>query len=237
MPKTSYLIALLGVLFILFGCPTGDDDDNDTSGDDDVADDDTGDDDAGDDDTGDDDTTGDDDSADDDSADDDTDGSLCEGNYTIESESDLNAITQCESITGTLRFDDQDWLTSLDLPCLTSVGEDLYINNNPALTSFDIPALTFLGGIGGGFVGIGNNPALTNLAGLSSLESVGYLYIYFNGSLTSLDGLSSLETVSWDLGIWDNDCLSQGEAEAFAAGLIAGGVVDVYDNGANYPCN
>ena len=68
--RTSYLTVLLAGLFILIGCPAGDDDD--VSGDDDSAmpDDDTGDDDV----TGDDDTTGDDDSAmpDDDTGDDDT---------------------------------------------------------------------------------------------------------------------------------------------------------------------
>jgi len=40
-----------------------------------------------------------------------------------------------------------------------------------------------------------------------------------------------------DLEIYENDCTDQAEAEAFAAGLIVGGDVDVYDNGANYPCN
>jgi len=40
------------------------------------------------------------------------------------------------------------------------------------------------------------------------------------------------------LDIYDNDCLSQVEAEAFAAGLTVGfGTVEVYDNGANYPCD
>jgi len=45
--RTSYFyfISLLGILFILVGCPGGDDDDNDTSDDDDAADDDVADDD------------------------------------------------------------------------------------------------------------------------------------------------------------------------------------------------
>ncbi len=43
MPRVAYSIALLGALFILVGCPSGDDDDE-LSADDDVQDDDTDDD-------------------------------------------------------------------------------------------------------------------------------------------------------------------------------------------------
>jgi hypothetical protein len=53
--RASHLIALLGIPFLFFGCPSGDDDD--TSGDDDAVDDDAVDDDSADDDTGDDDST------------------------------------------------------------------------------------------------------------------------------------------------------------------------------------
>lgn len=56
MLNVNYIVPLLGVLFVLVGCPSGDDatgdDDDDVTGDDDVGDDDaTGDDDSGDDDT------------------------------------------------------------------------------------------------------------------------------------------------------------------------------------------
>jgi hypothetical protein len=47
MPRARFLIALLGVLFLLFGCPSG----NDDTEDDDVSDDDVSDDDVGDDDS------------------------------------------------------------------------------------------------------------------------------------------------------------------------------------------
>ena len=66
VPRPEILVAMsvLLVMFALGGCPSSDDDDNDSStGDDDTGDDDTGDDDTGDDDTGDDDTGDDDDSA------------------------------------------------------------------------------------------------------------------------------------------------------------------------------
>ena len=69
MLKANCLIALFGVLFILVGCPAGDDDDS-SSGDDEASDDDASDDDASDDDASDDDAS-DDDAGDDDAGDDD----------------------------------------------------------------------------------------------------------------------------------------------------------------------
>ena len=147
----------------------------------------------------DDDTPGDDDSGvgDDDSGSDDDDASdHCTGDYIIESENDLNAIIQCESINGDLRFDDQDWLTSIDLPNLESVGGDLWIENNDALTSLNMPFLS----TAGGDLGIYGNDALASLD-MPCLTSVGgYLGIYSNDALPSIDGLSSLESVDGDLG-------------------------------------
>ena len=185
--RTSYFIALLCVLFILPGCPGGDDDD--VSGDDD-----TGDDDAGDDDTDNECTTA----------------ESCADDYDITSESELEAIAQCESIEGYLWFHEHAWLTSIDLPCLTTVGGGLDIEGNASLTTLDMPSLTTVGDD---------------------------LYIWDNDALTSLGGLPGLTTVGGYLDISLNDCLSQADAEAFAAGLTVGFDVVVEDNGANYPCN
>jgi len=200
MRKARFLIALLGVLFLFFGCPVGDDDDdNDASADDDVADDDVGDDDAEDNDAGDDDT-----------------GSgcpgaqPCTGDFDIGSEGDLADIVPCGSITGMLVFSKQGWLTSIDLPCAESVGDDLYIRMNDSLTSVDMP----------------------------SLSSVGdRLLIENNEQLTSLGGFSNLSSVGGDLYIAYNNCVSQDEADAFAASLNVGGSISVSHNGADYPCN
>jgi hypothetical protein len=57
----------------------------------------------------------------------------CLGDYSISNSLDLDAIALCESISGDLRFDDEEWLTSIELPCLTSVGGDLQITSNPVL--------------------------------------------------------------------------------------------------------
>ena len=65
----------------------------------------------------------------------------------------------------------------------------------------------------------------------------GTLTIGGNASLTSLDGRPSLTTVTWLLLIQDNACLSQAEAEAFAAFINVDGAVTVSGNGADFPCN
>jgi len=54
--------------------------------------------------------------------------------------------------------------------------------------------------------------------------------------LSSLE-MPSLTTVGRQLYIHANACLSQDEAEVFAASIDVGGDVIVSGNGANYPCN
>ena len=117
----------------------------------------------------------------------------CSGDYIIENEGDLEEIYLCDSISGDLEFDEQDWLTSIDLPCPTTVGGYLNISSNDALTSLDgLESVTTVGGA----LGIGHNDALTSIDGLSSLTTVGDdLDIHGNDALTSLDGLESLTTV------------------------------------------
>ena len=180
----------------------------------------------------------------------------CEGNPTITSENDFVAMARCESISGPLRFDSQGWLTSIDMPRLTTVVGDLIIRSNDALTSVNTRALTSVGedlGIAGNdslaslnmpslttvdgsmIVGINNTLTSIDMPALTSVN--GGLTIGANTALTSLEGMSGLTTVVGDLYLRGNDCLSQAEAEAFAARISVGGGVTVYDNGANYPCN
>jgi hypothetical protein len=63
------------------------------------------------------------------------------------------------------------------------------------------------------------------------------LHIWDNDSLAGLSGLSGLTSVGDNLIIASHVCLSQAEAEAFAAGVSVAGGVDVYNNGADYPCD
>lgn len=212
MLKFSNLLALFGALFLLVGCPAGDDDD------------DAGDDDAGDDDTGDDDT-----------GIDCTDAVACDDSYDHETGfSDPATITHCESISGDLIFSELDGLTSIDLPCLTVVSGALgFWSNGDLLSVAGLANVTSVQ-----ILSIGGNDALPSLAGLSGITTVADdVYIEDNASLTSLEGLSALVSVGQDLDIVDNACLSQAEAEAFAAGLTVGDSVRVENNGANYPCD
>ncbi len=206
---------------------------------------------------GDDDDTGDDDSA----GDDDTtpECAACVGDYVIENENDMVEINLCDSIAGNLEISGAGWLIDFELPCLESVAGHITVSFNDALISLD--GISNLATVGGHMMVVGNdslpsfdglsslvsvgdslsvtsNGTLTSLDGLSNLTSVGdTLMITLNDSLTGLDGLSSLTTIGGALSIQNNLCLSQAEAETFAASISVGGNVSVTNNGANYPCN
>ena len=194
----------------------------------------------GDDDTGGDDTGDDDDSTGDDTGDDDdSTGNVCVGDFDIEDQTDLDGVYGCTSISGDLRVDFlsqpelQDWLASLDLPNLEFVSGSLRVGFNDSLTSINMPALVEVRNE----MEIIGNTFLPSLNGLSNLTDVGivggHLMIAGNDSLTSLEGLSSLASVG-TLFITNNDCLSQADAEAFADDHAYGAVVQ--GNGANSPC-
>ena len=128
--------------------------------------------------------------------------SSCSGSYEIFSESDLSEIYYCQSITGELSLDEQEWLYDINLPCLESVNGGLDISYNGALTT---------------------------IAGLSALIDVGGdLTIWDNDALTTL---TSLSTVGGDLYIKYNDSLCQEDAEAFAETITVSGETSVYSNG------
>jgi hypothetical protein len=151
----------------------------------------------------------------------------CEGNYWIGDSSDMDEAALCESISGDLTFEGQTWLTSIDLPRLTTVGGYLNIYNNPALTNLDgLSSLTSVGLD----LNIWNNDVLTNLDGLSNLTTVGGgLGIVYNAVLTDISGLSNLTSV-WDLYINDNPALCQSLVDAFVAACTIGGSVTITGN-------
>jgi len=113
-------------------------------------------------------------------------------------------------VGGTLTIGDNSSLASLDGLDITSVSQDVNICWNDALPKLDVPDLTTVGST---------------------------LHIWDNDSLSSLSGLSGLATVGDNLMINSHVCLSQAEAETFAAGVDVSGGVDVFDNGADYPCD
>ena len=172
----------------------------------------------------------------------------------------LDMAERCETMVGDLEADDQDWIERIDLPCLEYVYKDdvsvhvhirnndaltsidmrrlvsvdgtLYISSNDLLTDLDMSSLTYLEAS----LSVNDNELLTDLdvSSLAVLEKS--LSVYENDSLSSLDGLSNLKSVGSSLRIANNPCLSQDEAEAFAASLDVGYTITVEDNGADYPC-
>jgi hypothetical protein len=153
----------------------------------------------------------------------------CWGDFEVESEEDHTEVHACSSIEGDLAVVEQAWLSSLALPCLTTVGGDLLMIENEAMTGVgDLSSLTTVGGD----MDVGSNMTMTTLEGLSSLTYVGgFLHIYRNDALSSVDALSSLTYVGNDLLIQENGQLCQTDAEAFASGVDVMDTVFVSGNG------
>ncbi len=110
------------------------------------------------------------------------------------------------NITITSGDPDDPIVNLLRLSALTSVGGDLWIEDNFSLTNLDgLSGVTSVGGD----LWIDFNTFLTNLDGLSGVTSVeGDLRIEDNFSLTNLDGLRGVTSVEGDLRIWVNNELT-----------------------------
>ena len=113
---------------------------------------------------------------------------VIEGDVSLYTQAEVNSFAGI-SVTGILIIQGSDIIDLTPLLTLTFVGGDLFLG-------------------GGSEWPIGND-ALTNLAGLSNLASVGgSLRIVFNGALTNLDGLSSLTSVGGGMDVVGNDSLT-----------------------------
>jgi len=135
---------------------------------------------------------------DDDSHDQGSDCEPCDGNYNIINENNLEAVEFCASVTGYLKFIEEGWLQSIFLPCLTWIGDDLYLHDNSSLS--DLDGLSNLVSVGGD-LHIDQNISLKSLGGLSSLAVVnGQLWLHLNPSLTMID-LPRVESVGDDMNI------------------------------------
>jgi len=125
---------------------------------------------------------------------------------TLTTQAEVNAVN-CSSVTGILTISGPDITDLSPLSSVTSVGGDLFIQDNPVLTN-----LVGLGGITsvGEDLFIAGNPVLTNLDGLAGITSVGgaFLQIHDNAVLTNLDGLSGITSVGGNLQINRNGVLT-----------------------------
>ncbi len=128
-----------------------------------------------------------------------------DGDYYIESSSDIENLNGYTGITGKLAISDSDIKDLSGLENLSSVG-GLSILNNDALTS--LKGLENITSIDGG-LWFYANPALKSLAELGNITSIeGDISFYYNSALTSLTGLENITSVSGDLYIRDNRALT-----------------------------
>ena len=118
------------------------------------------------------------------------------GSLTIEASSitNLDSLSQITSIVENLTIQNNDFLTSLSgLNNLTYVGYSFSCNDNVLLTNFTgLENLTSVGGV----LNAGNNSSLISFVGLNNLTSIeGPLSVYNNPTLTTLTGLNNLTSV------------------------------------------
>jgi hypothetical protein len=167
---------------------------------------------------------------------------IWEGDYDINTEADLEALSTHTSITGNLSITDTS-LTHLNgLERLLHIYGYLYIDNNAALESLE--GLNNLESIGKGLwtdprnpqnsfemsLCVSNNAALTSLQGLDSLKSTeGGLSVWDNAALTSLGGLNNLTSIEGSLFITNNDNLVslQDLSDLTSIGETSNGVVSL----------
>lgn len=127
----------------------------------------------------------------------------CTGTVVLQSQAAVNAFA-CSSVTGTLSINGNDITDLTPLASLTSVGSALSIVFNPALTSLaGLEGVTSVGDLV-----VLHNAALTSLAGLKNLSTVSSAIVMeTNSALTSLAGLESLTSVGTNISLRTNNLL------------------------------
>jgi hypothetical protein len=135
---------------------------------------------------------------------------------------DLSPLITLTQVTRQIEIQNNPMLTSLDGLSNLAVVAGLVINNNENLTSLEgMDNLSSISGsvifsgqniLNGGLISIFNNPALTSVETLSSINPQTLFLIDINGTgLTSLNGLENIAEVS-RLNIVNNDNLTSLEA-------------------------
>ena len=123
------------------------------------------------------------------------------GDFEILKYSDVATLAGYTSISGNLTIECNSCTELSELICLASVGGGLVIggisSSNPDLTNLDdLSSITSVGGLY-----VSGNNALTNLDGLSSITGSigGGLHINNNDALTNLNGLNGITSLGGDL--------------------------------------
>ena len=166
------------------------------------------------------------------------DGGAWDGDHTISDVAPLGALAGHTRVTGSLWIGtphSEATLPSLaGLECLQGVDGDLMILNNDLLASLEgldglqtVGATLAIGRRGSRESYLGN-PALTSLAALRALRSVGGLVIGDDDALTSLEGLGSIESIDGGVEINHNDALTS--LEGLSALSSIGGELRISGN-------
>ncbi len=113
----------------------------------------------------------------------------CQGDVVVQGQAVIDDIAACRSIDGTLVFEEQDWLTSIEMHCLTTVS-DFQIRRNAFLSAFELPSLFSVGDFA-----IEGNHVLKVLTGMPGLTYVGEFSIKDNPSLDTIEGLVGLRYI------------------------------------------
>ena len=131
----------------------------------------------------------------------------------------------CTHISGKLTITSDEINNLNGLSVITSIGGDLWIDNNETLVN--LTGLHNLNSIGGG-LHLGGIDLLQDLTGLNELDSIyGMFEIVFFDSLTNLSGLNSLKYVGGDLLIHSNLKLSNLNG---IENLTSTGGLSIHDN-------
>ena len=154
------------------------------------------------------------------------------GDFEIATQSDVAFLAGYTSISGELLIECPSCNDLSELICLASVSEDLSIEDNDALTNLD--GLSNINSVGGNLF-LWDNFILTHLDGLSALTSVGGgLTIDDNAALTHLDGLGGITSVGAELWITRNEALAH--LDGLSALTSVGNNLTIFDNYALPDC-
>ena len=131
----------------------------------------------------------------------------------------LPALT---TVSENVRVSSNTALTSLELPALTTVGGGLLVQYNTALTSLHLPALQTCGGLAASTpLDVHGNAALTSLSLPALTTASGGLAIATNATLADL-GLPALVTLRGSLSVTDNTMLRQCLVDAIKLRITTG---------------
>ncbi len=134
----------------------------------------------------------------------------------------------CTEIEGDVAINGSGINNLNGLSILTSIGGDLWINNNDALTS--LTGLDNVNSIGGN-VWISFSSALSSLTGLEGLTSIGgSLEIILCNALNSIAGLNALTTIGGKMEVTENNALTS--LTGLNALTSIGGSLSIYGNDA-----